>query len=324
MLETSSTDLELALLVYLTYIYVKLIERITCYMRRASAIEKEAEQISTVEDLTGVFESIASTQVAKVKNKVELSKEFFQLLWTIYRSIRVDPRTRITNRGLDQVHTKNVFIVISAETGLSGDIDQRLIEIMLKDYDSETTDIIVIGSHGATQLRQQGIRYTRYFQVPEADRYIDVSPIIDAILPYTEAIIYYEEYASLGVQDIKKINLISSMQDMSQQAGPDEDIITDIDTIFEPSLDEIAGQMELTMMTLALNQTILESNLAQSASRFNAMALAKKRAYEMLIEFKLEFHRSKRSESDRRLREVMISLKKKRNRLKVAATKRHR
>jgi F-type H+-transporting ATPase subunit gamma len=293
-------------------------------MRRASAIEKEAEQISTVEDLTGVFESIASTQVAKVKNKVELSKDFFQLLWTIYRSIRVDPRTRITNRGLDQVHTKNVFIVISAETGLSGDIDQRLIETMLKDYQKDDTDIIVIGSHGATQLRQQGIHYTRYFQVPEADRYIDVSPIIEAILPYTEAIIYYEEYASLGVQEIKKINLISSMQDMSERAGPDEDIITDIDTIFEPSLDEIAGQMELTMMTLALNQTILESNLAQSASRFNAMALAKKRAYEMLIEFKLEFHRSKRSESDRRLREVMISLKKKRNRLKVAATKRHR
>jgi ATP synthase F1 gamma subunit len=289
-------------------------------MRRASAIEKEAEQISTVEDLTGVFESIASTQVAKVKNKVELSKEFFHLLWTIYHSIRVDPRTRITNRGLDQDQTKKVFVVISAEAGLSGDIDQRLIEIMLKDYDKATTDIIVIGSHGATQLRQQGIRYIRYFQVPEADRYIDVSPIIDAILPYSQAIIYYEEYASLGVQDIKTVDLISSIQDMSEQAGPDDDIITDLDTIFEPSLDEIAGQMELTMMTLALNQTILESNLAQSASRFNAMALAKKRAYEMLIEYKLEFHRSKRSESDRRLREVMISLKKKRNRLKAASS----
>lgn len=300
-------------------------------MRRASAIEKEAGQISTVEDLTGVFESIASTQVAKVKNKVELSKDFFELLWTIYRSIRVDPGTRITNRGLGSdeghVHTKSVFIVISAETGLSGDIDQRLIEIMLKDYKPDDTDIIVIGSHGATQLRQQGIHYIRYFQVPEADRYIDVSPIIEAILPYTEAIIYYEEYASLGVQDIKKINLISSMQAMSEKAGSsgiDEDIITDIDTIFEPSLDEIAGQMEVTMMTLALNETILESNLAQSASRFNAMALAKKRAYEMLIDFKLEFHRSKRSESDRRLREVMISLKKKRNRLRAAATKHHR
>ena len=71
--------------------------------------------------------------------------------------------------------------------------------------------------------------------------------------------------------------------------------------------------MEVTMMTLALSQAILESSLAQDASRFNAMAVAKKRASELLGDYQLEFHRAKRSESDRRLREVMVSLKKKRN-----------
>ena len=39
-------------------------------MRRPSAIQQEALQMSTLEDLTGVFESLASTQVAKVKGKV--------------------------------------------------------------------------------------------------------------------------------------------------------------------------------------------------------------------------------------------------------------
>jgi len=71
--------------------------------------------------------------------------------------------------------------------------------------------------------------------------------------------------------------------------------------------------MEMTMMTLTLSQTILESSLAQAASRFNAMAVAKKRAGELIGDYMLEFHRAKRSESDRRLREVMISLKKKRS-----------
>ena len=66
------------------------------------------------------------------------------------------------------------------------------------------------------------------------------------------------------------------------------------------------------MMTLALSQTILESSLAQAASRFNAMAVAKKRAGELVGDYMLEFHRAKRSESDRRMREVMISIKKRR------------
>lgn len=280
-------------------------------MRRASAIEKDAAEITTVQDLTGVFESLASTQVAKVKNKVELSKGFFQLLWQRYSSIRVDPRTRITNRELGEKGVKpQVFVVISAEAGLSGDIDQRLVEVVHQNYDEKTTDIIVLGSHGANQLSQRNMSYIRFFQVPESDHYIDVTPVIEAVMPYSRIIVYYEEYVSLGVQNIQSIDLISSMRDMSEDAS--EDAMTAEDTIFEPSLDDIAEEMEMTMMTLALSQTILESSLAQAASRFNAMAVAKKRAGELLGDFTLEFHRAKRSESDRRLREVMISIKKKR------------
>lgn len=280
-------------------------------MRRASAIEKDAADITTIQDLTSVFESLASTQVGKVKNKVELSKEFFRLLWARYSSLRVDPSTRITGRELGEEGMKEkAFIIISAEAGLSGDIDQRLINVMERDYDPKTTDIIVLGSHGANQLTQRDIPYTHFFQVPESDNYIDVSPVIEAILPYSRVIVYYEEYVSLGVQDIQSIDLLSSVKEMSE--GADEGAMTAEDTIFEPSLDEIADQMEITMMTLALSQTILESGLAQAASRFNAMAVAKKRAGELRGDFMLEFHRAKRSESDRRMREVMISIKKKR------------
>jgi F-type H+-transporting ATPase subunit gamma len=280
-------------------------------MRRASVIQTETEEISTVEDLTGVFESIASTMVAKTKNKVEVSKEFFQLLWGRYISIRIDPKTRITYRDQVTKNPKKVFVLISAEAGLSGDIDQRLIETMLQQYEPENTDIVVIGSHGAAQLEQREISYIRYFKVPESESYIDVSPVINAIAPYSQITVYYEEYVSLGVQGIKSIDLITTIKSMSKEAGPEEDIMSTADTIFEPSLEEIADQMEIMMMTLAFSQAILESNLAQNASRFNAMAAAKKRASELVALYRLEYHRSKRSEGDRSLREVMASLKRK-------------
>ncbi|MEO6109598.1 MAG: F0F1 ATP synthase subunit gamma [Candidatus Saccharimonadales bacterium] len=278
-------------------------------MRRPSAIQQEALQMSTLEDLTGVFESLASTQVAKVKGKVELSKEFFRLLWSRYSSIRIDPATRITNREAGDGRSDGVFVIISAEAGLSGNIDQRLIETMLVDYDPKTTDIIVLGTHGANQLKQRGVNFIHYFQVPPTDKYIDVSPVIAAIIPYNKVVVYYEEYISLGDQGIKKIDLISTMKEMSGDDG--EEVVAIEDTIFEPSLDEIADQMEVTMMTLTLSQTILESSLAQAASRFNAMIIAKKRAGELLGDYLLEYHRAKRSESDRSLREVMTTLKKK-------------
>lgn len=280
-------------------------------MRRANVVEKDMAGIETLKDLTNVFESLASTQVAKVKGKAQLSQEFFELLWKRYTSIRVDPKKRITAKGdIGGSNGKNVLVLISAEAGLSGDLDMRMIEQMQENYDPKTTDIVVLGSHGASQLSQRGIPYVKFFQVPESDSYIDVTPVIEAILPYDKIIVYYEEYVSLGQQVVKSIDLITRMQDMSEDA--EEDVMTDMETIFEPNLEEIADQMEETMMSMALSQVILQSGLAQAASRFNAMTVAEDRAGELLDEYKLEYHRAKRSENDRRLREVLVGMKKKR------------
>ncbi len=279
-------------------------------MRRASLIEKDAESISTLKDLTNVFESLASTQVAKMKGKVLESQDFFGLLWERYTSLRIDPKRRITNRDGVGNNGRNAIILISAEAGLSGDLDARVIETMQNENDLSKTDIVVLGSHGASQLSQRGLTYSRFFKLPESDDFIDVSPVIKAVLPYERIRVYYEEYVSLGSQIVKSIDLVSRIQDMSHEY--EEGTMTDYDTIFEPSLEEIAEQMEETMMRIALSQTILQSALAQAASRFNAMTMAEDRAGELLGEFKLEFHRAKRSESDRRLREVLVGIKKKR------------
>ena len=169
-------------------------------MRRANVIEKDIGGIGTLKDLTNVFESLASTQVAKVKSNAQMSQQFFELLWKRYTSLRIDPMTRLGGRD-DDGNGRKVMILISAEAGLSGDLDMRMIESMLEEYDKANTDIIVLGSHGANQLTQRGIPYIHFFQVPESDNYVDVSPIIGAVLPYSKVVIYYEEYLSLGQQE---------------------------------------------------------------------------------------------------------------------------
>jgi F0F1-type ATP synthase gamma subunit len=185
---------------------------------------------------------------------------------------------------------------------------------VLHDYDPSTTDLIVLGDHGAQQLTQRRIKFKNYFRVPQSESYVDVSPILKVIEPYKDITVYYETYVSLGVQEIKKINLTAEVEEMGAEAAAEGEVMTSWDTVFEPSLQAIIDFMEHTMVGLAFSQVILESGLAQDASRFNAMAAAKKRATDMVGEYRLEFHRAKRGESDRRLREVMISLKKKRHR----------
>ena len=277
-------------------------------MRRANIIEKDITSIGTLKNLTNVFESLASNQVAKVKHRAGLGQEFFQMIWKYYTAIRVDPKKRLLNRP--ETNGRTVFILISAEAGLSGDLDVRTIDAMQKKYSPETTDIIVLGSHGANQLSQREIPYIKFFQTPESDGFINVEPIINIVKDYSRIVVYYAEYISLGQQEVRTVDLLSQIQEMGENF--EEGVITDDDTIFEPSLNEIALRMEATMMNLALSQTILQSKLAQAASRFNAMTVAEDRASELLGDYKLEFHRAKRSENDKRLREVLVGIKKKR------------
>lgn len=277
-------------------------------MRRANIIEKDITSIGTLKNLTNVFESLASNQVAKVKHRAGLGHEFFQMIWKHYTAIRVDPKKRLLNRP--ETNGRTVFILISAEAGLSGDLDVRTIDAMQKKYSPETTDIIVLGSHGANQLSQREIPYIKFFQTPESDGFINVEPIINIVKDYSRIVVYYAEYISLGQQEVRTVDLLSQIQEMGENF--EEGVITDDDTIFEPSLNEIALRMEATMMNLALSQTILQSKLAQAASRFNAMTVAEDRASELLGDYKLEFHRAKRSENDKRLREVLVGIKKKR------------
>lgn len=277
-------------------------------MRRANIIEKDITSIGTLKNLTNVFESLASNQVAKVKHRAGLGHDFFQMIWKYYTAIRVDPKKRLLNRP--ETNGRTVFILISAEAGLSGDLDVRTIDAMQKKYNPETTDIIVLGSHGANQLSQREIPYIKFFQTPESDGFINVEPIINIVKDYSRIVVYYAEYISLGQQEVRTVDLLSQIQEMGENF--EEGVITDDDTIFEPSLNEIALRMEATMMNLALSQTILQSKLAQAASRFNAMTVAEDRASELLGDYKLEFHRAKRSENDKRLREVLVGIKKKR------------
>jgi len=71
--------------------------------------------------------------------------------------------------------------------------------------------------------------------------------------------------------------------------------------------------LERSMMQIAVSQLILESKLAQYASRFRAMSAANQRAVEAKDDLNLEFNRARRALKDERLKEIVNGLKKSRN-----------
>lgn len=281
-------------------------------MRRPSEIESDERAMGTLLELTSAFEGIASMKIAQIKNQVLQASQFFDSLWGIYSQIRVSSVFGY-GRAVDEtadVIDKDLYIVITAEGGFSGDIDQKLIELMLKTYDKDKNEIIVIGHHGAIQLAQRGISYRKYFKLPNRDKNINVSPIINEVKKYKSTVIYYQEYVSLSVQDVKRIDLSAAVTTQGRRAGEaEEDIINEINYIFEPSTYAVVDYLESSMMHITTSQLILNSKLAQYASRFRAMTASHQRSEDEKASLHLDYNRAKRAIKDQRLKEIISGMK---------------
>ncbi len=281
-------------------------------MRRPLEIKAEEASVRSVVSLTSALESLSSMQIAKTKNKVLISNQFFDEVWNIYKQIRVDVLFNFGRAPEDTPINKELLILITAKAGLSGDIDQRLIRKFMERYDETKNDVLVIGHHGAIKLKQAQVEYTYYFDLPEKD-YINVDPLMEIIRKYSKSRIFYQNYISLGQQEIVDVDLsevVSRKGRVADMAVVGDNLVSEKNHIFEPNPYAVAAYLENSILRLTISQFIYDSRLAQVASRFKAMSAAKERSIETASGLHTEYNRAKRNQVDTRLKESLAGLKK--------------
>lgn len=281
-------------------------------MKRPLEIKAEEASMRTIVSLTSAFESLSSMQITKTKNKVLISNQFFEEVWGIYKQIRMDVMFNFGRKIDEKPIDKELLILITAQGGLSGDIDQRLIKKFRERYDPEKNDIIVIGHHGAQQLEQAKIKFNYYFDMPKKD-YINVDPLMNEIKKYSKSRVFYQSYISLTQQAIKELDLsevVSAKGRIVDLDTASDDLITEKNYIFEPNAYAVTAHLETSILRLTLAQFIYDSRLAQLASRFKAMTAAKERSIETANDLHVQYSRAKRALVDVRLKESLAGLKK--------------
>jgi ATP synthase F1 gamma subunit len=281
-------------------------------MKHPNEIALEELSMTTLVELTSAFEGIASMRISQIKNQVLQSTKFFNELWGIYAQLQAGTSFSFGREQNDaKVIDRELFLIITAEGGFSGDIDQKLVKLMLQVYNKDENDIVVIGHHGAQQLFQQGITYKKYFRMPSRDQNINVMPILREILQYRSTKMFYQEYISLMDQVVNQIELFdNAVKKRGQDSGKADNVISEATYIFEPSTYAVTAHLERSMMQIAVSQLILESKLAQYASRFRAMTTSHRRASEIRDGLHMDYNRANRAIKDERLKEVINGLKK--------------
>lgn len=279
-------------------------------MRQLSDISRERDTMATVAELTNAFEGIASMHISQIKDQVLTSQAFFDELWKIYRQIRVDQQFHFGRRQSGvKVVDKDLLIMMTAEGSFSGDIDQRVVKAVLDVYDPKRYDIIVVGHHGSLQLLQYGVKFVRGFRLPHSDSNINVGPLVSEVQRYKSTTVYHPAYISLMNQQVRSVQMSALVAEKGQNVTEGEEIISEANYIFEPSTHAVVDHLERSMLVIMLSQIILESKLAQYASRFRAMHSAHDKAQESYDELSVSYNQARRHLKDERIKEMVNGLR---------------
>lgn len=276
-------------------------------MKRAILLKNDLAQTQTVEELTSVFESIASMRIAKIRGRVVESKHFFAELRQVYSSLRADSSKRQRHRP---AQPSSVAVVITSDGKFGGGMNDKIIQTLLDAYaPNERPAIVALGSYGANKLHRQGVPLKRAFSMPLKDTDINIGAVIRQLQGFDNITVFYQTYDSLRVQKVARIDLRSTVRNYGKDVNANQATLNPDDFIFEPSLAEIVHYLESVMMGITLTQLVMEAKLADYAARYNVMSAAHKRAGDMVGDFRHQYYRVKRSESDERTKEALKSLK---------------
>lgn len=275
------------------------------------ALKEELETIGHVEELTEVFQNTASIKIREIRRKVLNSKVFFNDLWGIYQQVRVESPVSLRDKAKND---KQLIIFIASPTGLSGASDLQVMSRIKQDYSAAAYDVVVIGSHGLSLLRQNNIQPIRSFETPDIAQTFTVEPILDLVETYQTTIAYFDSYVSLTQQRPTKLELLLEPQQLTEEERTlmregGVEVIAAGNFIFEPSVDEAILTLEQAMLSTTITQLLFESRLSQLASRFTSMTIAHDRAR---TEQKKTFYRylaARRSERDEMSRQIGVAAK---------------
>lgn len=243
------------------------------------ADKKIAEEISSLENLqvlVQTYEEIAASRMQKVKASVLNNRDFLSSLFVIYQQVKVSYKKELERiqkakkkekgrKGAGE-QGKTVSVLLSANTGLYGDIIRRTFQTFVKGIQGKDTDIVVVGKIGRTMLdaskEKLGITSYKYFDLSDStSNPEDFSEVISYIVEYETVIVYHGQFESIlsqvPIQDTLTGELPEEESKKAEEAA----------YIFEPSLDKVVDFFESEILASVFEQSLHESSLSKYAAR---------------------------------------------------------
>lgn len=278
-------------------------------------INEEIAQITSLQTLVRAYGEIAALKMRKTRFSVLANRDFLAELNSVFEEVRASYAKEVAalakkvGKSLSHVtflahNGKTVSVLLSANTGLFGDIVQSTFELFIDEVRQNISEVTIAGRNGVSLfLAEEPNRPYSYFDLAD-DKVTtaDLAQIIKHIVQYSEIHVFYGRFYSVINQRPERLRVSAEISLTSGSRKPSREYL------FEPSLQNILMFFESEIFASLFEQVVRESQLAKFASRVLAMDRADENTKEEIERLSFDKNRLKHRALNRKQLNTLASL----------------
>ncbi len=245
-------------------------------------IDEALEEGESLKTIAQAYSEIANLKIKKIRNDVERNRIFFEEIFQVYGLVK---KIAISRKFSITKPKKMICLIITSNYRFYGNINSDLIDYFAKSTQNLDTDRLILGKAAIDFFRAKPIFKNNMEVMLRADQpdAAELLSLVNIIKDYDQIFVFFSKLKSLLVQQPQAVNLTATAslpKDLS--AGDGKDLVK---FIFEPDLAKMLSFFDSQILTLLLEGTFLESELARTASRFISMDRAESEANKFIKEY---------------------------------------
>ena len=273
-------------------------------------IKTRITAVKSIQKITKAMKMVSAAKLRRAQDKI-ISTRPYALKLSELLSHLVSVSTESDNPLLKSTDEKNkLIVIITADRGMCGAFNSNIIKYSTNYLSKigKETKIILIGKKASDFFSRRGYniidKYTSLF----SNLNIEVSnEIVSKIVSgfqnneYNCVELIYNEFKSVVKQNIVKEKFLPVINTEDKA----EEKYTDVNYIYEPSVDSILDNLIPRKLNIQLWKALLESNAAEQGARMTSMEIATRNADDMIKFLDLLYNKARQESITKELLEIV-------------------
>lgn len=274
-------------------------------MANLKDIKRRIGSVKNTQQITKAMKLVAAAKLRRAQEAVMAARPYAEKM--------IEVTEHLVSKCQDGAHPlmvkrevkKVLILIIAGDKGLCGPFNSNVFKAALKvieEHEGKEISLVVVGKKGVDFFKRRHIPIRESF-LDYGKRLTNIglahgiaSVMVDAFMEKKadEALLVYNRFKNVVVQEPRTLHLLPMTVSKPHQEGMEESAALE-DYEYEPSAEELLGEILERCLETQIYQALLESSASENGARMTAMDAASKNAREMIDGLTLAYNRARQA-----------------------------